>query len=117
MIQNNKRVSPICSKGHKFDSIFVPSSNSDTKTPTCKSITAVSYYINVGFEHIVYGESAFSMTSMALCTLSLQNYSENSCMGAVIVSFVSNSRLVRNKYNLLVCTTQVNRHTDWLARR
>ena len=65
---------------------------------------------NVGFEHTVYDESAFSMTSMALCTLSLQNYSENSCMGAVIVAFVGKSRLVRNKYNLLVCTgtTQIN---------
>ena len=62
-------------------------------------------------------ESAFSMTSMALCRLSLQNYLENYCMGAVIVAFVSKSRLVRNKYNLVVCTTQVNStfHAHWLT--
>ena len=77
----------------------------------------------MGLEHTVYGESVFIiifMTSMASCTLSLQNYSENSCMGAVIVAFIDKSRPVRNKYNPLVCTTQVNstfRSADWLARR
>ena len=111
-----KRVSTISSKGHLIQFLFQTATQIlkhqfvrvlQNHTTQCGFWTYSVWWVSI----------YYFMTSRALCTLSLQNYSENSYMGAVIVAFVSKSRPVRNKYNLLVYTTQVNNtfRARWLA--